>query len=508
MAIETLYGAKYLSKSPRQYKTKSKGAQEAHEAIRPSGEVFRSPVDSKLEGRELALYKLIWKRTLASQMAEALKSSTKAVFAVEDAAFSATGIRILFPGFIRAYVEGRDDPEVKLISTETWLPKLEVGQKLIPQEIVPVGHETKAPSRFTEASLVKELEKLGIGRPSTYAAIINTLFERAYIKKQGNTIVPTFIGFGVIQLLEKNFTNLIEYSFTSDMENTLDSIAMGKVDRIKYLTQFYLGKTGLQSHVEKQAKLIKPDEARTIIMPQIHSVDGIHVGKYGPYILCKSEDGSEEIHASLSEEIAPADLIDDDIKRLIEIQKDGPESLGTDQKSGEAIYLLNGRYGPYFQLGEKSEDNPKPKRASVPKGINPDTMSLEDISKLLHLPRLLGTHVETGKDVIANNGRFGPYVGHDGEFRSLKATDDLYTITLERALEILAEPKRGRGKAAVLKNFGKDDKDVTIAIYSGRYGAYIKYGKKNIGLPKKYKKDNAYESLTLEQIKKIINEAT
>ncbi|MCF7934458.1 MAG: type I DNA topoisomerase [Spirochaetia bacterium] len=507
-AIEKLYGAEYLAQSPRQYAKKSKGAQEAHEAIRPSGEVFIPPSESRLEGRELSLYKLIWKRTLASQMAEARKASTKAVFSVEDTLFSATGTRIIFPGFIRAYVEGSDDPEVKLVSTETFLPALVEGQEVDPLEINPVGHETKPPARFTEASLVKELEKLGIGRPSTYASIINTLYERGYIRKQGTTLNPTFIGFGVIQLLEKNFTNLIEYSFTSAMEDTLDEIATGTVDRLKYLQQFYLGDEGLQEHVERQAKMIKPDEARTISMPQIHSVDGVHIGKYGPYILCKSDDATEEIHASLPEDIAPADLSDEDIIRLIEVQKEGPESFGTDPDTGKEIYLLNGRYGPYFQLGEKSDDEPKPKRASVPKGTDPSTMSVEEIAKILHLPRILGPHPDTGKEVIANNGRFGPYVGHDGEFRSLKAADDLYTVTLERALEILAEPKTGRGKATVLKDFGKDEKGVAVAIYSGRYGPYIKHGKKNIGLPKAYKSDDAYQKLTFEDVLKIIGDST
>ncbi len=503
-AIERLYGSEYLTAHPRQFSTKSKGAQEAHEAIRPAGEVFIKPEDSGLEGRELSLYKLIWKRTLASQMADAIKASTKVVFAVDDAVFSATGTRIIFPGFIKVYVEGRDDPEDVLVSSESWLPKLTVGQQVVPKEIIPVGHETKPPARYTEASLVKELEKLGIGRPSTYASIINTLFEREYIRKQGTALAPTFIGFGVIQLLEKHFTKLIEYSFTSDMEHSLDLIALGEVERVKYLESFYLGSDGLEKRVEKQAKIIKPEEARTIRLPQIQSVDGIRIGKYGPYLLCRNEETGEEIHASLPEDIAPADLTDDDIKHLLELQKKGPDPLGIDPESGLPIYVLNGRYGPYFQLGEATKERPKPKRASVPKGMRPEDMSLEEISRLLSLPRLLGKHPETGKDVIANIGRFGPYVGHDGEFRSLKVSDNLYTITLERALEILAQPKRGRGKSTVLQDFGKDSKGVSVAVYSGRYGPYIKYGDKNIGLPKEYKDQSAIEQLTLERILQII----
>lgn len=502
-AIRSIYGEEYLSPEPRQYAKKAKGAQEAHEAIRPAGESFRIPAESHLEGRELSLYKLIWKRTLATQMAEARKASTKVQIEAGDTIFAASGTRIIFPGFIRAYVEGHDNPDELQLGSESWLPGLKEGQVLSPEEIQAVSHETKPPARFTEASLVKELEKLGIGRPSTYASIINTILERGYIRKNGTALSPTFIGFGVIQLLERNFSELIEYSFTSDMENTLDKIATGDVNRLAYLEEFYLGETGLNERVESRAKQIKPQEARTIEMPQIHTVDGIRIGKYGPYILLKAEDG-EEIHASLPEDIPPADLSDLDIQKLIEQQKEGPESLGDDPETGKPIYLLSGRYGPYFQLGEKTEEEPKPKRASVPKGVDASTMDLETISLLLQLPRTLGQHPDTGKDVIANNGRFGPYVGHDGEFRSLKATDDLYTVTLERALELLAEPKVGRGKATVLKSFGKDEKGTEISINTGRYGAYIKYGKKNIGLPKEMKTGDAYKGLSIEDVKKII----
>jgi DNA topoisomerase-1 len=503
-AIEKLYGADYVSRTPRQYSTKSKGAQEAHEAIRPAGEVFANPADSGLDGRELALYRLIWKRTLATQMAEAVKASTKAVIKAGKAEFSATGTRIIFPGFIKVYVEGRDDPEEALLSSETWLPELAEGQQLSLEKLLLDGHSTKPPARFTEASLVKELEKLGIGRPSTYASIINTLFERKYIQKEGNALAPTFIGFGVIQLLEKHFTDLIEYRFTSDMEDSLDKIAVGEIEKQSYLKKFFLGEKGLEKQVEKQASHIKPEEARTIVLPQITTVDGVRIGKYGPYVLCNDEDNNE-IHASLPEDIAPAELKDEDIKKLIEQQKKGPEPIGTDPETGESIFLLNGRYGPYFQLGEATKENPKPKRASVPKGRRGDQMELEEILKLLQLPRNLGKHPETGKDIVANNGRFGPYVSHNGEFRSLTATDDLYTVTYERALEILAQPKRGRGKSSVIKELGKDGEGVSVSLCSGRYGPYIKYGKKNIGLPKKYKELSEAQSMTLETALEIVS---
>jgi DNA topoisomerase-1 len=503
-AIEELYGSSYLSKTPRQYSASVKGAQEAHEAIRPAGDVYVHPQKSRLEGRERSLYTLIWKRTLATQMAEAVKASTKAVITAGEAEFGATGTRIVFPGFIKVYVEGHDDPEQALLSSETWLPELKENEELNLSRVDPDAHITKAPARFTEASLVKELEKLGIGRPSTYASIINTLYERNYIRKEGSALAPTFVGFGVIQLLEKHFTDLVEYRFTSDMEDSLDKIAVGEVDKLNYLKSFFLGAKGLEKHVEKQASHIKPEQARTIVLPQITSVDGIKIGKYGPYVLCTNDETGEEVHASLPEDISPADLKDEDIVKLIEQQKKGPEPIGIDPETGESVYLLNGRYGPYFQLGEATRENPKPRRASVPKGENPEHMSMEEISKLLQLPRDLGVHPETGKQIVVNNGRFGPYVSHNGEFRSLQAGDDLYTITLERALEILSQPKKGRGKASVIKELGNDSEGVTVSVCTGRYGPYIKHGKKNVGLPKKYKDPSAAEKLSLEKALEII----
>ncbi|MGM0432260.1 MAG: type I DNA topoisomerase [Spirochaetota bacterium] len=503
--IEQLYGSKYLAPSPRQYSTTSRGAQEAHEAIRPAGEAFLSPERTGLEGRELALYRLIWQRTMATQMAEAVKASTKVVLqAGELAQFSATGTRIVFPGFIKVYVEGKDDPEEALLSSETWLPKLHEGETINLQELLPQGHETKPPARFTEASLVKELEKLGIGRPSTYASIINTLFEREYIQKEGGALAPTFIGFGVVQLLEKHFKDLIEYRFTSDMEESLDKIAVGEIDRTNYLKEFYLGKDGLKKKVERQEEHIKPEEARTIKLPHITTVDGIRIGKYGPYILCNSDETGEEIHASLPEGVAPADLTDEELSKLIKQQKEGPEPIGTDPETGTPVYVRNGRYGPYYQLGEATKEQPKPKRASVPKGKKPDEVPFEEVLKLLQLPRTVGKHPETGKDIVANNGRFGPYVSHNGEFRSLDDFDQLFTVTLDQALELLAKPKGGRKKATVIKELGTDSSGTSVSINSGRYGPYIKYGKKNVGLPKELKEKEAAKTLTLEQALQIV----
>lgn len=498
-SIKNLYGEEYLSSQPRRFSAKSKGAQEAHEAIRPAGERFVHPDASGLTGKELALYTLIWKRTLASQMKVAKKVSTTVKIEAGRTLFTATGTRIDFPGFLRVYVEGKDDPDAALDDKETFLPLLKEGDALAPLKINSVSHETKPPARYTEASLVSQLEKMGIGRPSTYATIINTLFERQYIRKQGTSLIPTFTGFAVIQLLENHFHYLIEYSFTSDMENALDAISLGEIDRIQYLKSFYLGKEGLKRKVEDREKEIKPEEARTILLPHLGEIDGIKVGKYGPYFVY------EDIHASIPEDIAPSDLCREDIEEIIEMQKNGPEPLGIHPETGEHIYCLTGRYGPYFQLGEKTDENPKPKRASLPKGKKPKDVTLEDAVRQLSLPRMLGNHPETGFPVFVNEGRFGPYISHNEESRSLRKGDDLFTITLDRALEILAEPKRSRGGNILIKDFGKAGPGgETLVIYDGRYGPYIKFGKKNIKLPEEKRDHNIIKEMEKAEILTII----
>lgn len=505
-AVRELYGEEYLAESPRQYASKSKSAQEAHEAIRPAGERFKHPDETGLDGNEKKLYALIWKRTLASQMAEAKKVSTTAKIKAGRCRFSATGTRIEFPGFIRVYVEGKDDPDAALDDKETFLPSLEEGEKLTAQQLEALYHETKPPARYTEASLVRTLENMAIGRPSTYASIINTLFDRQYVRKQGNALVPTFTGFAVIQLLEQHFHYLIEYDFTSDMENALDNIAVGKIDRKEYLRSFYNGEDGLLQKVEEREKQISPDKSRTIKLPQIKFVDGIKVGKYGPYVVYK--DGEDDpIHASIPEDIAPADLSDEEVREIIEIQKNGPEPLGYDPESKEAVYCLTGRYGPYYQLGEVTDDNPKPKRAALPKGMKPSEANLEDALKQLSLPRTLGKHPETGQDVVAARGRFGPFIVHDNDFRSLKGDEELFNISLEEALEKLAQPKKGRGGSRVMRDFGRDEElGKKVAVYNGKYGPYIKAGTKNISLPEDKREKESIEQLTIEEVRKIVKE--
>lgn len=507
-SIEDMYGKDYLSKEARQFTSKSKGAQEAHEAIRPAGSEFVHPDKAGLSGKEKALYELIWKRTIASQMAEAQKSTMSIKIEVEEAIFSASGTRIVFPGFLRVYVEGSDDPEAALEDREVILPEMKKGDDLVALRIDPLSHETKPPARFTEASLVQRLEKEGIGRPSTYATIIGTILDRGYARKEGSALVPTFTGLAVAQLLTRHFPQLVDYNFTSEMENSLDSIAVGEIEWTKYLKGFYLGKKGLKARVEEEEKNIKPDESRTILLPQLKNSVDIKVGRYGPYIIAAGE-GKDEVHASIPEDIAPADLKAEDIDELLEMSKKGPEALGHHSKTGEPIYCLVGRYGPYLQLGEKTDENPKPRRASLTKEYSPKTITMEQAEKLLSLPRELGEHPETGKVVMVNNGRFGPYVAHDGEFRSLKKDDDVYKVGLERALEILKEEKRGRGGAKVLKDFGKHPKtNKKMAIYDGKYGAYIKHGTKNITLPEDKRDEKVIEKLTVEEVAKIVDEAS
>lgn len=482
--VVDLYGKDYLSEDVRIFTTKSKGAQEAHEAIRPAGAEFVHPKDTGLSGKELALYELIWKRTVATQMAEAKKLSMVAKIKCDNSLFQASGTRILFPGFLRAYVEGSDDPEAALEDKESALPEIKKGQLCQVQELKPLEHETKPPARFTEASLVQKLEKEGIGRPSTYASIISTIMDRGYVRKVANALVPTFTGLAVSQLLENNFEELVDLGFTSKMEEALDEIASGELDWLPYLKKFYLGKNGLREKVKTQDKVIDPETSRQVQLPNIKGVQ-IRIGRYGPYVVQKQKaKGAEDLHASIPESIAPADLNETNIQELIELSERGPESIGKDPATGLDVFCLVGRYGPYVQLGLASDDKPKPKRASLLKGMDPKTITMPEALKLLSLPRELGQHPVTHKPIVANQGRFGAYVMHDGDFRSLKKDDDLFTVTLSRALELLAEEKKGRGGSTVLKDFGKHpDDNKTIALYNGKYGPYIKHGAKNFKIP-------------------------
>jgi DNA topoisomerase I len=505
--VEQMYGKAYLSPEPRQYATKSKGAQEAHEAIRPAGSHFRTPQDTGLKDRELALYDLIWKRTVACQMAEARQTFVTIDLQVEDAAFRSSGKRIDFAGFFRAYVEGSDDPDAALEDREVILPALKVGDRPDCTKIEPVGHETQPPARFTEASLVKTLESEGIGRPSTYASIIGTIVDRGYAQMTGNALVPTFTAFAVSALLEKHFPDLVDLKFTAKMEDTLDRISTGEVQWLPYLRDFYLGDTGLETQVKERESQIDPGEAKSVELENLTAK--VRIGKYGPYL--EVENNGETLTASIPHNLTPADLDPEQVEVLLKQKTEGPDKLGLHPETGEPIYSLIGSYGPYVQLGDATEENPKPKRASLPKGKGLEDVTLEMAVGLLALPRLLGVHPETGNKIQASLGRFGPYVvhkkgGEEGkdDYRSLKAGDDVLMVTLERALELFAEPKKGgkrRSTKTPLRELGTHPDDgEPINIYEGPYGNYVKYQKTNVGIPE----GETVEGLTLEKALELL----
>lgn len=502
--VENKYGKDYLSPKPRQYATKSKGAQEAHEAIRPAGSTFRTPQETGLKNQELKLYDLIWKRTVACQMADARQTGISVSIEVDNALFRATGQRIDFPGFFRAYVEGSDDPDAALEDREVVLPPMKVGDAPACSNLDAIGHETKPPARFTEASLVKKLEGEGIGRPSTYAAVISTITSRGYAVLLGNSLTPTFTAFAVTDLLNKHFPDLVDVKFTARMEQTLDDISTGEVEWLPYLKTFYCGEEGLENQVQVQESEIDPTEARTIKLENLAAK--VRIGRYGPYIEVDVEDSEDPQKASIPNEVSPADLDDVQVQNLLK----GPEKIGMHPELGEPIYLRTGTYGPYVQLGEATDDNSKPKRTSLPKGLKPEDVTMDIAVGLLSLPRLLGMHPETGAKIKASLGRFGPYIVHDQgkegkDYRSIKSDDDVITITLERALEMLAQPKKGRGRksATPIRELGKHpEDDEPVNIYDGPYGPYIKHLKVNVSLPEGKK----VEEVTLEEAVQLVND--
>jgi DNA topoisomerase-1 len=504
--VASMYGQDYLSPGPRQFTTKARNAQEAHEAIRPAGESFRTPNETGLDGKDLALYELIWKRTVASQMAEAKLTMLSVEIQSGEATFRASGKRIDFPGFFRAYVEGSDDPDAALEGQEVLLPALAVGDSPTCKGVEPLGHQTQPPARYSEASLVKMLEKEGIGRPSTYASIIGTIADRGYATLQNNSLTPSFTAFAVTALLEEHFPELVDTSFTAKMENSLDDISTGKEEWLPYLTQFFKGDKGLETLVQQREGDIDPGVSRTVALEGLPCV--VRIGRFGAYLETKrvADDGTEELlKATLPQEITPADLDADKAELILKQKADGPESIGEDPETGEQIYLLFGQYGPYLQRGQVSDENPKPKRTSLPKGVSPEALTLEDALGLLRLPRLLGEHPDGGK-VQAGLGRFGPYVVHDkgkGEkdYRSIKAEDEVLSIGLSRAIELLAIPKKGRGGRTALKDLGTPEGgEEAVQLFDGPYGLYVKQGKVNASLPE----GSTAETITLEQAVELL----
>ena len=499
--VTELYGAQYLSDKPRRYATKTKNAQEAHEAIRPAGDQMRPADALPISGDERRLYDLIWKRTVATQMANARLKFTTATIGVEDALFRASGRTVLFAGFFRAYVEGSDDPEAALESQDAPLPPLVVDEQVDCRDLEAVGHETKPPARYTEATLVKALEAEGIGRPSTYASIIDTIQQRGYVFKQRKELVPTFTAFAVTELLEDHFNDLVDLNFTATMEQKLDDIANGEADWLAYLRQFYQGEGGLENQVKVKEAGIDARLASGVTLEDLSAE--VRIGQFGPF-LAKEVNG-ERLTAGLPPDLPPADLSEEMVEQLLSQKLDGPQNLGADPVTERPVLLKVGPYGPYVQLGEESADSKaKPKRVSLLKGMEAGSIDLNMALQLLNLPRSLGEHPETGKEVKAGVGRFGPYVVYDGAFVSLKASDSVLDIELDRALELIAsaaERKGKRGTSAstggknVLKALGDHPDGGPVQVLDGKYGPYVSYQKINVTLPKEMKP----EEVTLPQ---------
>jgi len=505
-----LYGNDYVPEKPRHYDKKVKNAQEAHEAIRPAGDRFRTPdqVSSELADDEFRLYELIWKRTVASQMTDARGRSVQvrlggASSAGEDAEFAASGKIIDFPGFMRAYVEGSDDPNAALEDQEVRLPQLAEGTALNVVELEPKGHQTQPPARFTEASLVKALEEMGVGRPSTYASIIGTIQDRGYVWKKGSALVPSFVAFSVTGLLEQHFSDLVDYAFTARMEDDLDGIASGSEEAIPWLRRFYFGngREGLHNLVHERLGEIDAREVNSI--PLAHGDDGdgivIRVGRYGPYL----QRGEETV--SIPEDMAPDELTPERAEELLAAPS-GDRQLGEDPESGLPIYVKAGRFGPYVQLGELVDGGDKPKTASLFKDMSPETVTIEDALRLLSLPRTLGTHPEDGEEIVALNGRYGPYIKKGSDTRSLDAEEQLFTIDLDAALALLAEPKRRRGQraaAAPLRELGPDPvSGENVVVKDGRFGPYVTDGTANASL----RKGDSVDDITLERAAELLEE--
>ena len=504
--IAKLYGEDYLSPKPRVYASQVKGAQEAHEAIRPAGQVFRTPeqIGAEVGPDEARLYDLIWKRTLASQMADAVGVTVSARLAATTsegvrAVFNTSGRTITFPGFLRAYVQGADDPESDLDDREEILPPLTEGDTLAAQRLEPVGHETRPPARYTEASLIQRLEELGVGRPSTYASIMSTIQDRGYVWKRGTALVPTFTAFGVVTLLERHFPNLVDYAFTAEMEDDLDRIATGEEQTVPWLTAFYFGADGLKEKVATRLDEIDPRDVGSIPIGEDGSGQPIlaRIGRYGPYV----ERGEER--ASIPGDVAPDELTVARAIELLETQNAGDKIFGTDADTGLTVYGRTGRFGPYVQLGEVEEGSKdKPKRASLLKGMSLDELSLDGALRLLSLPRTVGTD-EAGVEIVALNGRYGPYIQRAEDRRSLEAEEQLFTLTVDEALQLLAEPPRRRGQRNVgpLKELGADPASgKPISVRSGRFGPYVTDGDVNASL----RQGDSPETMTLERAAELL----
>ncbi|MFF4799673.1 type I DNA topoisomerase [Streptomyces sp. NPDC001351] len=507
--VTQLYGADYLPSAPRTYAGKVKNAQEAHEAIRPSGDRFRTPAETGLTGDQFKLYELIWKRTVASQMKDATGNSVTVKIGGtaadgRDVEFSASGKTITFHGFLKAYVEGADDPNAELDDRERRLPQVAEGDRLSAEEITVDGHATKPPARYTEASLVKELEEREIGRPSTYASIIGTILDRGYVFKKGTALVPSFLSFAVVNLLEKHFGRLVDYDFTAKMEDDLDRIARGEAQSVPWLKRFYFGEGTPESGGAAEAgngdgdhlgglKELVTDlgaiDAREVSSFPVGNGIVLRVGRYGPYIERGEKDAEGHQRADVPEDLAPDELNVELAEELL-AKPSGDFELGADPQTGHQIIARDGRYGPYVTevlpegTPKTGKNAVKPRTASLFKSMSLDTVTLEDALKLMSLPRVVGADAE-GQEITAQNGRYGPYLKKGTDSRSLQSEEQLFTITLEEALQIYSQPKQ-RGRAAAkppLKELGTDPvSEKPVVVKDGRFGPYVTDGETNATL--------------------------
>jgi DNA topoisomerase-1 len=500
-----LYGAEYVPDKPRTYASKVKNAQEAHEAIRPAGESFRTPAQTGLSGDEFRLYELIWMRTVASQMKDAEGRSVTVrlgggASTGEDVVFSASGRVITFHGFLKAYVEGSDDPDTESDDRETRLPALAEGDAVNAATIRASGHETKPPARYTEATLIRELEEREIGRPSTYASIINTILNRGYVYKKGTALVPAWLAFSVTRLLEEHFARLVSYEFTASMEDTLDEVAAGRADRNTELAKFYFGNGDIEGLKKLVSELGEIDARELATFPIAEGID-LRVGRYGPYI--ETPDGTR---ANVPEDLPPDELTPELAKELLANPAGEETHLGTHPETGLQVVAKNGRFGPYVTelLPEDAKKSEKPRTSSLFKSMTLDSITLDDAVKLLTLPRVVGTDPESGDEITAQNGRYGPYLKKGTDSRSIDSEDKLLTITLEEALAIYAQPKqRGRAAADPGKEVGTDPvSGATVMLKSGRFGSYVTDGEYNATL----RQGDDEDTLTIERAAELLAE--
>ena len=546
-----LYGPEYVPAQPRRYERKVKNAQEAHEAIRPAGESFRTPDEAarSLSGDEFRLYDLIWKRTVASQMADATGTSAQVRLlgttagpegaAGRQAEFSASGKVIQFPGYLRAYVEGEDDPEAELADREVHLPPMAEGDPASVADLEPGSHATQPPARYTEASLVKAMEDLGVGRPSTYASVIATILDRGYVWKKGTALVPSFTAFAVVGLLERYFADLVDYGFTASMEDDLDAIASGTEESLPWLTRFYFGstepangngsgngngngngdhapasdgggsgvavaghRTGLGLKREVSTYLGEIDAREINSIPIGVGTDGqdivARVGRYGPY-LQRGED-----RVSIPEDLAPDELTIEKAEALLAAPS-SDRVLGIDPESGQPVQVKAGRFGPYVQLGELVDGGPKPRTSSLFASMSPASISFEEALELLRVPRVVGSDPESHEEIVAHNGKFGPYLKKGTDTRSLLTEDQILSITVDEALALFAQPKTrgGRNAKGPLREMGADpDTGLPMVVKDGRFGPYVTDGTTNASL----RRGDDVESLTVERAAELLAE--